>query len=413
MYNKLSDYFSGVVVKYLKAVDIISERSSQHEIGGLVKAGFSKHLDTPKNGEKIYYKCKMIYMLGDDREPISCDSVVSWYDTRYNQAGRAPEFRLYYKSNVVSSLMKEGDLLIISKKTDNSLFIIITQSGTSTEQQIKSLFGIKSVSNQFSYKENNSQEITLPIRLLFEDLGIELEDNYKDNDNTLFFLLEKFPDGLPKSKDFSSLTRELYPGDPVNSPDLTLMQWLEQEEHFFRTYERFEVSKKLMKGFGEKGNDVDDFINFSLSVQNRRKSRVGFAFENHLNFLFTIHGLRFQQGSSKLTTENRSKPDFLFPSFSAYHDDTFPSSNLRLLGAKTTCKDRWRQVLSEGDKVIRKHLVTIQTSISEQQLNEMVNKSLQLVVPSQIQIAYPPSHQSYLQNIKDFIFEIKELQRNE
>lgn len=246
--------------------------------------------------------------------------------------------------------------------------------------------------------------------MLFESIGIEIEEPESRSQDLLALLLDHFPAGFPKAKEFSQLARDLIPGDPHNEPDTTLMLWLEQEEKLFRTYERFEVAKKLQSGFGEERNDVDDFIQFSLSVQNRRKARVGFAFENHLNKIFTLHNLNFEQGSSKLTTENKAKPDFLFPSFSAYHDISFPVENLRLLGAKTTCKDRWRQVLAEGDRVIKKHLVTIQAGISESQLSEMKNKSLQLVVPSSVQVSYPSAHIPDLQNLKDFILEIKSCQ---
>ncbi len=44
-------------------------------------------------------------------------------------------------------------------------------------------------------------------------------------------------------------------------------------------------------------DDVDVFIQYSLSVHNRRKSRVGFAFENHLETVFMEHGLVFEKGS--------------------------------------------------------------------------------------------------------------------
>ncbi len=52
------------------------------------------------------------------------------------------------------------------------------------------------------------------------------------------------------------------------------------------------------------------------------------------------------------------KPDFLFPSAGAYHDTEFPVENLRMLAVKTTCKDRWRQILNEADKIHQVHLFT-------------------------------------------------------
>lgn len=54
---------------------------------------------------------------------------------------------------------------------------------------------------------------------------------------------------------------------------------MEQEELLFRTLERHIVSTRLKEGFGNEKLDVDVFISFSLSVQNRRKSRVGYALE--------------------------------------------------------------------------------------------------------------------------------------
>lgn len=412
MFEKLSNHFESAVAKYLSAVDVNPKKSNQHEIGGLVKAGFAKHLPLAINGEKLFFDTTLIYIPSEDTDPISCESQLTWYDTRFNQPNRSSEYRMYYKTNIVSSMMNEGDFFLIIKRNNGKLLIIVTPSGSSIESQLKVLFGIYNISDEFSRASIEEKSLILPVRILFEDLGVELDEPEHKNDDLLDILLKKFPDGFPKAKEFSSLARTQVPGEPLSSPDDTLMQWLEQEEKLFRTYERFEVEKKLSVGFGNEGNNVDDFINFSLSVQNRRKSRVGFAFENHLNYLFTLHGIKFQQGTSKNTTENKSKPDFLFPDFSAYHDPLFPKEKLRLLGAKTTCKDRWRQVLSEGDRIERKHLVTIQPGISEQQINEMRNKSLQLVVPTSVQTAYPSSHIIYLQNIMEFICEVKNLQGN-
>lgn len=410
MFEKLSDYFEGAVGKYLTAVDANPKISNQHEIGGLIKAGFGEHLGIPKNGETLYFDTTMIYISGEDAEPISCKITSSWYDTRYKDPSRGAEYRLYYQTNTVSTLMSEGDFFLIIKKNDNSLIMIITPSSSSPEQQLSSLFDINITGAKFAKSSIKQQEIALPIRMLLEDIGIEIDDPASHSQKLLDLLLARFPDGFPKAKEFSQLARELMPGDPLEEPDATLMLWLEQEENLFRAYERFEVAKKLDIGFGAQGNDVDDFIQFSLSVQNRRKARVGFAFENHLNKIFTLHSLKFEQGSSKLTTENKAKPDFLFPDFSSYHDQSFPIEKLRLLGAKTTCKDRWRQVLAEGDRVIKKHLVTIQSGISEAQLFEMKHKSLQLVVPKSVQVSYPKVHIPDLQNLQDFIQEIKQFQ---
>src|SRR5690606_17512865 len=105
------------------------------------------------------------------------------------------------------------------------------------------------------------------------------------------------------------------------------------------------VQHKLKQGFGAGGTDVDEFIAFSLSVQNRRKARAGFAFENNLAVIFEFNKIKYTHGGR---TERNNKPDFLFPGEQEYHNPVFPTELLTMLGLKTTAKDRWRQVLSEA-----------------------------------------------------------------
>ncbi len=59
------------------------------------------------------------------------------------------------------------------------------------------------------------------------------------------------------------------------------------EEILFRTFERHIIGDRLQKGFAD---DVDGFLSYSLSVQNRRKSRAGFSLENHLEVIFNAQG---------------------------------------------------------------------------------------------------------------------------
>ena len=63
----------------------------------------------------------------------------------------------------------------------------------------------------------------------------------------------------------------------------------------------------LKNGFHD---DIDLFIKVSLSIHNRRKSRAGHAFENHLDVIFKNNGLIYDKGAK---TERNNKPDFLFP----------------------------------------------------------------------------------------------------
>ena len=81
-----------------------------------------------------------------------------------------------------------------------------------------------------------------------------------------------------------------------------------------------------------------------------------------------------------------------------------------MLGAKTTCKDRWRQVLNEADRVDVKYLCTLQPGISRTQLKEMKDYNVRLVVPHDIISSYPKEYQSDISDIKGFISLVRKKQ---
>ena len=77
-----------------------------------------------------------------------------------------------------------------------------------------------------------------------------------------------------------------------------------------------------------------------------------------------------------------------------------------MLGAKSTCKDRWRQILAEAAKIPRKHLLTLEPGISEPQTIQMENTGLQLVVPQSIQESYTDRQRVRLWNLGEFIRDV-------
>lgn len=405
MIGSVSEIFEAAAAKYLTAVDAASAHSSnQHEIGGLVKAGLG-HLLGKSSGDH-YYPALFAYI--DDKEnheqstPIICTDTVNWYDSRRNKPNRSAEFRLYYPDNEVTQHINEGDLAIVAKMKDNNLALIFTPENSSAANQLKYLFGFSELSTKMKPAEMPARSLVLPVRLLLEEIGINPFAE-SDINNDLNLLLEYFPSGLPTTTALSKLARDLTGIDSRDGADEALIAWLDREELLFRAYEKHLVSKQLAKGFGQDGSDVDSFIKFSLSVHNRRKSRAGHAFENHLTEVFTQHNLSFERGKGKLYTEGTQQPDFMFPSFSAYHDPSFPEKNLLLLGAKTTCKDRWRQVLAEGNRLEKKYLITLQGGITEQQTQQMQEKNLQLIVPKEIKSTYTQNQQDWLYDVAQLI----------
>ena len=125
--------------------------------------------------------------------------------------------------------------------------------------------------------------------------------------------------------------------------------------------------------------------------------------------IFTENDLVFEE---QAITEDNKKPDFLFPNAECYHNLHFPSDNLFVLGAKTTCKDRWRQVLTEANRVDRKYLFTLQQGISKNQLKEMHDSKLTLVVPRKYITSFPKEYQDEISDLSNFIRMVGEKQKS-
>ena len=379
--NTLRSYFSGVAAKYLSAVDATPSKSNQHEIGS---NKFTAILGDP-GASKVVFETTFLYFNPDTDEPESCSDRVTWYDTRVEQPHRSAEYRLYYRRNAITELLREGDFCLIAMQPSGTLLIAIARPNSSDEYRLRHLFGMEQPIDRWLVDSFiKESRINLASRQILEALGVEF-----DQDLTLDVdqLLAKFNRTFPTTKVFSKYARDTLPStvSAIDDPDSALESWMEHEEMLFRALERSIVKEKLVTGFAE----VDDFISFSLSVQNRRKSRVGHALENHLSAVFDVNAIRYERGAR---TENNSRPDFLFPGSLEYHIAEIGSPPLKMLGAKTTCKDRWRQVLTEAAKIPDKHLFTLETAISQNQLQEMHGSSLVLVSTPAVLATYqaPP-----------------------
>jgi hypothetical protein len=183
---------------------------------------------------------------------------------------------------------------------------------------------------------------------------------------------------------------------------------MELEERLFMTLEKYIVGQRLVTGFMRNGEpDVETFVKYSLGVQNRRKSRAGWAFGNHIEALLQINGVAFTREAN---TEKRAGPDFLFPSEADYHNQKWPAERLTMLAAKTSCKDRWRQVLAEADRIQEKHLLTLEPGISLRQTSEMRKEKLTLVLPNKIHETYLDEQKKELMDIAEFIKLVTERQ---
>jgi len=192
-------------------------------------------------------------------------------------------------------------------------------------------------------------------------------------------------------------------------PDARLLRRRECEFEIFRSVEQSIELPHIHSGFAT----VDDFIARAQTILQRRKARSGHSLELHARAIFSeerlTEGVHF---SHQPESEPGKKPDFLFPSAQAYKDPSWPASRLRMLAVKTTCRDRWRQILNEADRIPQKHLLTLQEGVSETQFREMTNAGVQLVVPAGIFKTFPKAVQPHLQTLESFIGDVRLLTLN-
>ena len=210
---------------------------------------------------------------------------------------------------------------------------------------------------------------------------------------------EKFPTGaeiIEKSIKLCSVTGL--------GPDERLLTRRNCEFDVFLSLEEAVELPVIKEGF----TNIDAFVSHAQSILQRRKARSGRSLEVHLREIFIEEGLRenvdFSHG---VEAEPGRRPDFIFPSRSLYDNPDYPDHRLRMLAVKTTCKDRWRQILNEAGRIATKHLLTLQEGVSIGQFQEMQDSGVRLVVPTSLHSKYPAAIRSDLMTLEEFIDEIK------
>lgn len=223
--------------------------------------------------------------------------------------------------------------------------------------------------------------------------------------------IEQLHTDFPLSSQMSAAARNIYNKvyghDNIvqSNPDRKIVEWTKVEYALFRAIEYARYGKIISRGF----SSVDDFVAMANMVLNRRKSRAGKSLEHHLAAIFEENGILY---TAQAVTEGNKKPDFLFPSQEAYHDPDFPADRLISLAAKTTCKDRWRQIITEADRLKDKpkFLCTLQQGISPAQMDEMKEADVVLVVPEPYIYAFPKDRRDRIWTISQFVKYVKEIE---
>ncbi len=397
----LYEVFEAIAVKILTTVDLPDRGSNQHELNG--SAALRVFFQT---NEAIKGTLHWFY-FSDSSDPISSLGEFTFYDSRAKSAIRTgrTEWRMYYKGNFLSQASEE-DVLVLARDKNEQVFALVFEQNSAWLQAAQILFAFAPPATEFQHLSQTTltnQRLEYIQQRILEALGIDIVIPATESDQEI--IVRKFGTSFPDTKKMSEFARSVAGIKALDDADAALVRWLQREEELFRALEEVIIREKLKAGFA----NVDVFISYSLTVQNRRKSRMGYALMHHLRALFDAYNLKYKREAK---TERKNRPDFLFPGETEYHDPTYDTSLLVMLAAKSTLKERWRQVLTEADRITHKHVCTLEPAISRDQTYEMKEQKLTLVIPTILHVTYLPEQRSALMTLKQFIEHVKKTQKH-
>ncbi len=304
----------------------------------------------------------------------------------YYGVGTRNEYRLTRFGKGFPFLQDEniGDLLIISKKANRYYEAFVLSSDEDIEGFFNA-FGISSTETNGLLPKAFELTAEEKLQILFNQF------------------LEKLTVDFPPTIELATGAREIFfeaynltQRTVLAKPDIEILNWISTEFDLFKFIENDRYGEIIKTPFPT----VEDLIKTANTILNRRKSRAGKSLEHHLAEVFNIWNLSY---TPQPITETRKKPDFIFPNIETYFNEKKGSPKLVFLGAKTTCKDRWRQIVGEADKIPHKHLFTLQQGVSSNQLKEMKVSGVTLVVPRPYLTNFPKEHRKDIWTLDYFV----------
>lgn len=365
------------ILKFISANDVGLTKS--HQAGYYLPKPAWK-LFSPHPPEKgVNSEHDVIVTWQDGRET---KSKVKWYGQGTRSEYRLTRFGYDFPYRTFDNL---GDLLVIIPKSVEEFLAYVLDTDEDIEE-IQERLGIEIIRSWAVY----GREVTEPVS---EDKCL----------NRHFRKFAETVDQFPEVKVFSEATQQAIldcvKGFSSSSVDEQLLRLIREEYNLFRMVERKIFQPEVQRLFAS----IDDFIQTALSILQARRSRAGRSLENHVEYLLNNAAIPFEMRP----IVDGTRPDIIIPSKAAYDDPNFPVEKLFMIGVKTTCKDRWRQVTREAPRIERKHILTLQPGISSTQLQEMRLSKVELVVPKPLHKEFPVPSPINIFSINQFIEQLK------
>ena len=367
------------LLKFISGNDVGTTGS--HQCGFyLPKATWSHYTcNPPEQGKLSKEDVKITWQDGQVTE-----SVITWYGRKTRSEYRLTRFGRDFQwlsQNQVGSLL----MLIPRGKADFLAYIAETDDDI---EDVISALGLSGFDESWALFDSSQAQVV-------EDPDACVSRNFAE----FIAPISDFPAPREFSKTtFETLSRCLS-GFSREISDSRLLKLIDYEYRLFRLAEKRIYSNILTRPF----ESIDQFLKTASSIMNRRKSRAGASFENHVETILRSENIPF----ASHPVVDKTEPDIIIPSAEAYYNQAYPPDKIFVLALKTTCKDRWRQVVSEAPKVRVKHLLTVQQGISQNQLDEISRADVSLVVPAALHGCYPSSGRSALSTVESFISRVK------
>jgi EcoRII C terminal/Restriction endonuclease EcoRII, N-terminal len=316
------------------------------------------------------------------QDDIATDSVITWYGAKTRSEYRLTRFGRGFPYLVHDMV---GDLLVLIRKTEDEFlaFVLDLEDDIETIQEI---LGVRVTDSWGIYQDGVER---------FETEDECIERRFREFVKNL----TQFPQGSVFSSQARAALQECLETYHSMTADDRITACMDAEYRLFKMGERQICQDEVVRLF----RDVDDFLKTASSILNRRKSRAGRSLENHVEQVLLDSGI-----PHKMRPRIDGKPDIIIPNEASYHDIAYPLEKLLVVGVKTTCKDRWRQVLNEGKRVSKKYILTVQPGISSNQLIEMRDANVTLVVPKSLHKKYPAVENMSMLSVEQFVTTARE-----
>ncbi|MWD26889.1 restriction endonuclease [Aquicoccus sp. SCR17] len=127
-------------------------------------------------------------------------------------------------------------------------------------------------------------------------------------------------------------------------------------------------------------DELPEIDRLMLSASQQRKSRAGYSYEHHIEAMLGGGGIPFEK---QVIIEARKRPDFILPSLKFINAKKPEAETGLILSAKTTLRERWKQVEREKGKRAL-YLTTVDENIAGNAIEDMASFGVHLVIPESL-----------------------------